>query len=144
MRNNCIIILIFLLVCTGCQKTPEEPIVVGKDQQQMIEKAQGETVYTTDAPAGVDWAARLGAPKKYEAMLTSAGGKQNNSLLFPLRIQNPSRLILCERGRKKKKGGQSLGFLLYSMLSNSKSIWLVTSPRIEIVILPVSNNSNSQ
>ena len=41
MRNNCIIILIFLLVCTGCQKTPEEPIVVGKDQQQMIKKAQG-------------------------------------------------------------------------------------------------------
>ena len=74
MRNNCIIILIFLLVCTGCQKTPEEPIVVGKDQQQMIEKAQGETVYAADAPAGVDWAARLGAPKKYEAMLTSAGG----------------------------------------------------------------------
>ena len=74
MRNCCIIILIFLLICTGCQKTPEEPIVVGKDQQQMIEKAQGETVYTTDAPAGVDWAARLGAPKRYEAMLTSAGG----------------------------------------------------------------------
>ena len=74
MRNNCIIILIFLLVCTGCQKTPEEPIVVGKDQQQMIEKAQGETVYAADAPAGVDWAARLGAPKRYEAKLTSAGG----------------------------------------------------------------------
>ena len=39
MRKYCIIILIFLLVCTGCQKTPEEPIVVGKDQQQMIAAA---------------------------------------------------------------------------------------------------------
>ena len=74
MRKYCIIILIFLLICTGCQRTPEEPIVVSKDQQQMIEKAQGETVYAADAPAGVDWAARLGAPKKYEAKLTSAGG----------------------------------------------------------------------
>ena len=74
MRKTCIIILIFLSVCTGCQKTPEEPIVVGKDQQQMIEKAQGEMSYATDAPAGVDWRARLGAPKKYATKLTSAGG----------------------------------------------------------------------
>ena len=74
MKKICWIVLAFVLVCTGCQKTPEEPIVVGKDQQQMIEKAQGETVYVTDAPAGVDWAQRLGAPKKYEARLTSAEG----------------------------------------------------------------------
>ena len=74
MRYVCIIILIFLLVCTGCQKTPEEPIVVGKDQQQMIEKAQGDVSYVTDAPAGVDWRTRLGAPEKYAAKLTSAGG----------------------------------------------------------------------
>ena len=75
MRKICIIILIFLLVCTGCQKTPEEPIVVGKDQQQMIEKAQEVVSYATDTPtAGVDWAARLGAPEKYEMKLTSAGG----------------------------------------------------------------------
>ena len=73
MKKICCIVLAFVLFCVGCRKTPEEPIVVGKDQQQMIEKAQGETVYTTDAPAGVDWAQRLGAPKKYAAKLTSAG-----------------------------------------------------------------------
>ena len=74
MRKYCIFILIILLLCVGCQKTPAEPIVVSKDQQQRIEKAQVETVYTTDAPAGVDWAARLGAPERYRAKLTSAGG----------------------------------------------------------------------
>ena len=74
MRKICIIILIFLLVCTGCRQTPENPIVVGKDQEQMIEKAQENVSYATDAPAGVDWAARLGAPKKYATTLTSTGG----------------------------------------------------------------------
>ena len=75
MRKLCILILSILFLCTGCQKTPEAPIVVGKDQQQMIEKAQEVVSYATDTPtAGVDWAARLGAPEKYETKLTSAGG----------------------------------------------------------------------
>ena len=75
MRKICIFILSVVLLCAGCQKTPEAPIVVGKDQQQMIEKAQEVVSYATNAPtAGVDWAARLGAPEKYATKLTSAGG----------------------------------------------------------------------
>ena len=75
MRKICIFILSIVLLCAGCQKTPEAPIVVGKDQQQMIEKAQEGVSYATNAPtAGVDWAARLGAPEKYATKLTSAGG----------------------------------------------------------------------
>ena len=75
MRKLCISILSILFLCAGCQKTPEAPIVVGKDQQQMIEKAQEGVSYATNAPTtGVDWAARLGAPEKYATKLTSAGG----------------------------------------------------------------------
>ena len=74
MKKICIIILSILLLCVGCQQTPESSLVVGKDQQQMIEKAQGDVSYPTDAPAGVDWAGRLGAPARYAAKLTSAGG----------------------------------------------------------------------
>lgn len=74
MKKICIIILSILLLCVGCQQTPESSLVVGKDQQQMIEKAQGDVSYATDAPAGVDWAGRLGAPARYAAKLTSAGG----------------------------------------------------------------------
>ena len=74
MKRICIIILSILLLCVGCQQTPESFLVVGKDQQQMIEKAQGDVSYATDAPAGVDWAGRLGAPARYAAKLTSAGG----------------------------------------------------------------------
>ena len=74
MRKLCISILSILFLCAGCQKTPEAPIVVGKDQQQMIEKAQEGVSYATNAPTtGVDWAARLGAPEKYATKLTSAG-----------------------------------------------------------------------
>ena len=73
MKKICIIILSILLLCVGCQQTPESSLVVGKDQQQMIEKAQGDVSYPTDAPAGVDWAGRLGAPARYAAKLTSAG-----------------------------------------------------------------------
>ena len=39
MRNSCIFILIFLLICAGCQKTPEQPLIVPKDQELMLEKA---------------------------------------------------------------------------------------------------------
>ena len=74
MKRICIIILSILLLCVGCQQTPESSLVVGKDQQQMIEKAQGDVSYATDAPAGVDWAGRLGAPARSAAKLTSAGG----------------------------------------------------------------------
>ncbi|MBR4079345.1 MAG: hypothetical protein IKK29_03975, partial [Christensenellaceae bacterium] len=35
-------IMMFAAVFSGCQKTPESPIVVGKDQQVMIEKAEEE------------------------------------------------------------------------------------------------------
>lgn len=77
MKRICIFILIPLLVFAGCQPTPESSLIVGKDQQQMIETAQGDTAYSTDAPApaeGINWAERLGAPEQYTASLTSAGG----------------------------------------------------------------------
>ena len=74
MRNSCIFILILLLIFTACQPTPEGTLIVGKDQAQMIEKAQEGTAYGTNAPAGVDWRERLGAPEHYTASLTSAGG----------------------------------------------------------------------
>ena len=48
MRKSCIFILILLLLCTACQSTPEEPLIVPKDQELMLEKAAA-----TQAPAEV-------------------------------------------------------------------------------------------
>ena len=39
MRKLCISILVMLLLCVGCQKTPEQPLIVPKEQQVMVEKA---------------------------------------------------------------------------------------------------------
>ena len=51
MRRSFILFALLLLISTACQPTPEGSLIVGKDQEQMIEKAQGDTVYFTDAPA---------------------------------------------------------------------------------------------
>ncbi len=71
-----IIIFASLLLLCACQPTPESPIVVGKDQDIMIGKAEEEATYATDDPEkqGVDWYERLGAPEHYTASLVSGGG----------------------------------------------------------------------
>ena len=85
MKKYCIIILSFMLLFAACQPTPENTLIVGKDQEQMIEKAQGDTAYATDAPeAAVSWAQRLGAPDRYTANLTSAGGHLTAGVLIKL------------------------------------------------------------
>jgi len=50
-KTICIIICLVSLLCVfcGCQKTPETPIVVGKNQKTMIEKAK-EKQETTEKP----------------------------------------------------------------------------------------------
>ena len=39
-KSFAILLIVMLLAVTGCQKTPETPIVVGKNQEEMIEKAE--------------------------------------------------------------------------------------------------------
>lgn len=71
-----IILLAALLLLAACQPTPESPIVVGKDQSAMIEKAQEDSPYASPETGeqAVDWYARLDAPERYTTSLTSAGG----------------------------------------------------------------------
>ncbi len=81
MKKRLFLVLIasFLLLC-ACQPTPENPIVVGKDQTAMIEKAQEDTVYISPGQEpetgarAVNWYERLEVPEKYTASLKSAGG----------------------------------------------------------------------
>ena len=75
-KHICIILLAALLLLCACQPTPESPIVVGKDQSAMIEKAQEDSPYASPETGeqAVDWYARLNAPERYTTSLTSAGG----------------------------------------------------------------------
>ena len=68
-----IILLALLLLLCACQSTPENPIVVGKDQSAMIEKAQEKPGYTTGET--VDWRERLAVPERYSVKLKSNGGR---------------------------------------------------------------------
>ena len=61
-----------VVILIGCQATPEQEIVVQKDLEQMIEKAQAtpEAMEST----GITLAERLGAPETYEAVFSNAKG----------------------------------------------------------------------
>ena len=41
MKRTFVIALAILFLLTACQATPDAPIVVQKDMEQMLEKAQG-------------------------------------------------------------------------------------------------------
>lgn len=70
------IALFVMTALIGCQKTPESPIVVGKNTDVLIERAQTEeSQQQADSSAEVDLYARLNAPETYTVDLTSKGGK---------------------------------------------------------------------
>ena len=85
MRYNCIFILIFLLICVGCQPTPEAPFVIGKDNGQMIEKAK-ET--REPEKAGGDLYEALGCPRTYVMDIRSDAAR--------VHIQGEAKVILPE------------------------------------------------
>lgn len=63
-------------ILVGCQKTPEEPIVVGKNSQKMLEAAQKDnTKQQGNDTKSVNLYDRLSAPPTYKAELTSKKGK---------------------------------------------------------------------
>ncbi len=70
-------LLFMLSVLPGCQKTPDSPIVVGKDNNKMIEKARkdDDAQPLGDAAAVIDAYARLGAPGTYSAQFDSKKGR---------------------------------------------------------------------
>jgi hypothetical protein len=69
-------LLLILSVFPGCQKTPDSPIVVGKDHNMMIEKAQSDNEQPLEEAAeSLDLYARLGVPDTYSAQFDSKKGR---------------------------------------------------------------------
>ncbi|MEG1894566.1 MAG: DUF6034 family protein, partial [Clostridia bacterium] len=64
MKKLLIIMLAALLLLTACQKTPEVDIVIQKDMEQMLEKAEA-TESIDNEPAALPLRERLGAPERY-------------------------------------------------------------------------------
>ncbi|MBQ1632383.1 MAG: hypothetical protein II049_06130, partial [Clostridia bacterium] len=74
--NKRVFIILFasLFLLCACQPTPDEPVVVGKDNEAMIEKAK-ET--SAPAPTGETLYDTLGAPKVYSVSFTDETKKIN-------------------------------------------------------------------
>ena len=85
MRKYCILMLLLLLICVGCQPTPEAPFVIGKDNQQLIEKAQ-ETGEPEER--GDDLYHRLGCPRTYVMDIRNDAAR--------VHIQGEAKVILPE------------------------------------------------
>ena len=79
MKRTICILLIALMgldMLAGCQKTLETPLVVGKNNEIMLEKAQADEPMPSDTDTvAVDLYDRLNAPQNYTADLVSKGGK---------------------------------------------------------------------
>ena len=63
--------MMMLLSVTGCQQTPEASIVVGKSNDALIEKAQG------NVGEGASLAERIGALETYQSSVSSEDGRLN-------------------------------------------------------------------
>jgi hypothetical protein len=62
---NVLPVILTILILAGCQSTPEDPVVIQKDMEQMIEKAQA-TDSVSETP-GITLAERLGVPERFTA-----------------------------------------------------------------------------
>ena len=72
MRRIRIFILVLFLMLTACQPTPKEPIVIGKDNERLIEKAKGSA---EPAQAGSSLYDQLGCPRTYVLDLKNEGSR---------------------------------------------------------------------
>jgi hypothetical protein len=68
-----LVAIISVTAFSACQATPENPTVVGKDVEKMLESAQREDEPT--AETAVDLYTRLGAPEHYKVEVKSKGGR---------------------------------------------------------------------
>ena len=84
MKKVIAILLITVMAfgAAACQKTPESPIVVGKDNERMIEQAISSTqvpaVVTEDSEEDISYGelcARYGCPEHWQTELSEADGK---------------------------------------------------------------------
>ena len=74
MRKLCAVMLCLAFMLAACQPTPEKQVVIQKDMEQMIEKAQKTPGITQEAAQG-GLRERLGAPQRYTADIVDKSGK---------------------------------------------------------------------
>ena len=92
----CLALALAVTALAGCQKTPDNPIVIGKDHEQMMEQAQlGQP---TDDPI----AEQIGAMEQYtlDSPLKNAVGNLEVSVDAAVVVPNSSKMTTAKVDRK--------------------------------------------
>ena len=75
------------MLFSGCQATPDEPVVIGKDMEQMLEKAQ-DTQTSAEAQNLSD---QYGIPERLTKELSGADGKLSIHVDAPITVPEADR-----------------------------------------------------
>ena len=99
MKRTFVIALAILFLLTACQATPDAPIVVQKDMEQMIEKAQKTPINTETMPDDGErypLLSRLGAPERYTADITPVGERLTMDIDAVVRVPEAEAMPIAQ------------------------------------------------
>ena len=101
MIRNTLLLCICMLTAalTACQATPDAPIVVQKDMEQMIEKAQKTPINTETMPDDGErypLLSRLGAPERYTADITPVGERLTMDIDAVVRVPEAEAMPIAQ------------------------------------------------
>ncbi len=83
-----LILFLILSVLTGCKKTPDSPIVIGKDNNKMIENAQKDETENSD----MSLAEQYGIPEEYKFDNTGNDGKLTVRAAAPIFVPDVTKM----------------------------------------------------
>lgn len=82
IRAACTLAFAIILMLSACQPTPENPVVIGKDQEKMLEKAAA----TPSSAQLIPLPQQVDAPGVYSADITLADGRLKITADVPVEI----------------------------------------------------------
>ena len=129
MRSALVLLLLLAaVVLAGCQQTPEQPVVVQKDMEQMIEKGmtQSEAPGTASPEAALDYAAlcaHYGVPERFEKSIHEGSLTINSDVPIEL----PEALSLPMVRVEAAKFSQDRVYALWDALCDGRHMVLMPS-----------------
>lgn len=82
----CMLTCFVLLLLCACQPTPEKPVVIQKDMEQMLEKAQAAPEADLEASPETSLSERYAIPQQMKLAITGAEGRLSISIDAPVTV----------------------------------------------------------
>lgn len=82
----CMLTCFVLLLLCACQPTPEKPVVIQKDMEQMLEKAQAAPEADLQARPETSLSERYAIPQQMKLAITGAEGRLSISIDAPVTV----------------------------------------------------------